>query len=185
MQLSKASVRYARALYALGEEMKTSEEVYRDIHFLMDFFSEAKDVRYMMANPVIPPHIKKKAVRMIFEGHVNELTIRFMDLVIGKNRVTDIYGIVREYVDLYRKNKGIVRAVARTACPLSEEERAGFEAWLAQAFPDKEVELVNKVQPSLIGGFTLRVDGVYVDKSISGRLHSLRKEINVKVYQKK
>ena len=47
------------------------------------------------------------------------------------------------------------------------------------------MEIVTKVQPSLIVGFTLRVDGVYVDKSVAGRLHSLRKEINVKVYQKK
>ena len=185
MQLSKASIRYARALYSLAEEMQVSREVYRDIHFLMDFFSEAKDVRHLMANPVIPPHIKKKAVRMIFEGHVTDLTIRFLDLVIGKNRVTDIYGIVREYIELYRDNKGIVRAVVRSAVPLSDEEKAGFSDWLSRNFPGKEVEIVNKVQPSLIGGFTLRVDGVYVDKSVAGRLHSLRKELNVKVYQKK
>ena len=137
MQLSKASIRYARALYSLAEEMQVSREVYRDIHFLMDFFSEAKDVRHLMANPVIPPHIKKKAVRMIFEGHVTDLTIRFLDLVIGKNRVTDIYGIVREYIELYRDNKGIVRAVVRSAGPLSDEEKAGFSDWLSRNFPGK------------------------------------------------
>ncbi len=185
MQLSKASIRYARALYALAEEMHVSQEVYRDIHFLMDFFSEAKDVRCLMSNPVIPPHVKKKAVRMIFEGRVADLTLRFMDLVIGKNRVADLYGIVREYIELYRDNKGIVRAVVRSACQLSEEEKESFRDWLSRNFAGKEIEIVNKIQPSLIGGFTLRVDGVYVDKSVAGRLHALRKEINVKVYQKK
>ncbi len=184
MHLSKASIRYARALYALGEEMHVSDEVYANMHLLMDFFSEAKDMRALVANPVIHPNVKRKALRMIFQDHIDSLSVRFLDLIIAKNRSADIYGIVREYIELYRGKRGILRAVVRTARPLNEAEKAGFEAWFAQTWPDKQVEMVNKVRPELIGGFTLRVDGVFVDKSVAGRLQEMRRELSVKVYQK-
>lgn len=185
MQISKASIRYARALYALAEEMHVNKEVYQNMRLLMDFFSEAKDVRYLMANPLVPPHVKKKAVQVIFDGRIADLSIRFLNLIISKNRSADVYGIVREYIELYRGRKGILRAVLRSPYPFSDAEMDAFRGWFAENFPDKEVEMVNKVQPSLVGGFTLRVDGAYVDKSVAGRLHALRKEMNVKVYQKK
>ena len=138
MQISIASIRYARALYALAEEMHVNKEVYQNMRLLMDFFSEAKDVRYLMANPLVPPHVKKKAVQVIFDGRIADLSIRFLNLIISKNRSADVYGIVREYIELYRERKGILRAVLRSPYPFSDAEMDAFREFPGQGSGDGE-----------------------------------------------
>ncbi len=179
MQSSKANIRYARALYTLAEEHHQSERVYDDMRMLMDFLTEAKEIRAWLASPVIPVAHKKHAVEMALGNRLDSLSLRFLHLIVEKNRIADVYGIVRAYVSLYRVKKGIVRVAVDTPQPLSEAEKKVFFDWFAQHLPEKQVEMRNRVVPSLLGGFTLKVDGQYVDKSVAGRLQRIRRNLGV------
>lgn len=178
MQQSKANIRYARALYDLAEEYSQNEHVYPQMQVLMDFFSQAREVRAWMASPVIPVRLKKQTIAGFFKGHLDGLCIRFLNLIIEKHRSADVSGIVHEYVALYRKKKGIVRAVVGTPRPLTGSEQRLFDEWFAKNMPDSRVEMVNKVAPWLLGGFTLRLDWRFADCSVAGRLHRLRRELS-------
>lgn len=184
MQISKASIRYARALYDLALEYGVEDNVYENMHMLMDILSADKSLPVLLSNPVVPVHVKQMAVRMIFEGHIANICVRFINLIIRRNRSADIFGIVREYVGLYRKKNAISRVVIRTPYLLKEEEKNLFRQWFAQNRPGQKIEIFNKVQPSLIGGFTMRVDWQYVDQSVAGRLQRMRREVNQRVYHK-
>lgn len=184
MQLSKASIRYARALYSLAEERGQSELVYDNMHMLMDFFVQSKDIQSLMANPVIPAAVKKRAMRLFFKDNLEELSVNFLCLIIDKNRTTDVYGIVREYVEYYRARKGILRAVIRTPSEMSTEEKMAFVSFLEERFPGQTVEISHKVKPELIGGFTMRIGWQFIDQSVSGRLARLRRKINEKYYKR-
>ena len=177
MQHSKANIRYARALYDLAEEYGHNEQVYSEMCLLMDFLSEAQQVRAWMSNPVIPVALKKQTLANLFQDRLDGLSVRFLNLIVEKNRSADVYGIVHDYVELYRKRKGIARVVVGTPQPLSEAENKAFENWLANNLPDSRVEMINKVAPRLLGGFTLRVGWRFIDCSVAGRLHKLRKEL--------
>ena len=177
MQHSKANIRYARALYDLAEEHGQGEQVYEQMRVLMDFFAEAKQVRVWISNPVIPVALKKQTLAGLFKDCIDGLSARFLNLIVEKNRSADVYGIVHDFVDLYRKKKGIARVVVGTAHPLSEAESKTFENWLEKNLPDTEVEMTNKVVPRLLGGFTMRVGWQFVDCSVAGRLHALRREL--------
>lgn len=184
MQISKASIRYARALYDLAQEQGVQEQVYADMHRMIDLLSADKSLPALLSNPVVPVHPKQLAVDLILQGKVADLSVRFIQLIIRKNRSADIFGIVRAYVGLYRKKNGISRAIVRTSFPLREDERALFEDWFRQKMPGRKVELSNKVQPSLKGGFTLRIDWLYIDCSVAGRLQRMRREVTRRVYHK-
>lgn len=177
MQHSKANIRYARALYDLAEEYGQNEQVYHQMSLLRDFFAEAKQVRAWMSSPVIPVALKKQTLANLFQGCLDGLSVRFLNLIVEKNRSADVYGIVHDYVELYRKKKGIARVVVGTPRPLSEAENKAFENWLAENLPGSRVEMTNKVAPRLLGGFTMRVGWRFVDCSVAGRLHKLRREL--------
>lgn len=177
MQHSKANIRYARALYDLAEEYGQNEQAYSQMCLLLDFFSEAKQVRAWMSSPVIPVALKKQTLANLFQGCLDGLSVRFLNLIVEKNRSADVYGIVHDYVDLYRKKKGIARVVVGTPQPLSEAESKAFENWLTENLSGSKVEMTNKVAPRLLGGFTMRVGWRFVDRSVAGRLHKLRKEL--------
>lgn len=174
MQHSKANIRYARALYNLAEEQGQNAQVYEQMCILDDFFAEAKEVRAWMSSPVIPVRMKKQTISRLFHDRLNGLSIRFLDLIIEKHRSADVYGIVHDYVNLYRSKKNIARAVVGTPVPLTEKEKKLFEDWYTKNLSAREVEMTNKVVPALLGGFTLRVGWQFVDCSVAGRLHRLR-----------
>lgn len=181
MQHSKANIRYARALYNLANEHGQNEHVYEQMCILADFFAEAKEVRAWMSSPVIPVQHKKKTIAALFGGQIDGLSIRFLNLIIEKHRSADVYGIVHDYVNLYRSKKNIARAVVGTPTPLTEAEKQAFEHWFKENVSAQEVEMTNKVVPSLLGGFTLRVGWQFVDCSVAGRLHKLRRELKAGV----
>lgn len=177
MQHSKANIRYARALYDLAEEHGHNEQVYTDMRLLMDFFAEDRQVRAWMSSPVVPAELKKQTLAGLLRDRLDGLSIRFLNLIVEKNRSADVYGIVHDYVDLYRRRKGIARVVVGTPQPLSEAEDKAFADWVEQNLPDSRVEMTNKVVPRLLGGFTMRVGWQFVDCSVAGRLHRIRKEL--------
>lgn len=177
MHHSKANIRYARALYKLAEESGQNAQVYEYMCVLMDFFSENKEVRAWMSSPVIPVGHKKQVMASLFKDHLDSLSIRFLNLLIEKHRSADVYGIVHDYVDLYRRQKSIAHVVVGTPQPLSDTERKFFEDWFERNISGCQVDMVNKVAPKLVGGFTLRVGWKFVDCSVAGRLHKLRKEL--------
>ncbi|MDE6492999.1 MAG: ATP synthase F1 subunit delta [Bacteroidales bacterium] len=179
MQYSKANIRYARALYALAEEKKQGEDVYKDMCMLADFLAEAKQIRAWLASPVIPVAHKKKAVEMTLGQRIDSLSVRFLHLIVENNRSADVYGIVRSYVSLYRSKKGIVHVEVDTPHPLSEAEDRMFSDWFAQSLPGRKVEMSSRVVPSLLGGFTFKVGGRYIDKSVAGRLQRIRRNLGV------
>lgn len=179
MQQSKANIRYARALYDLAEEHAQNDRVYPQMQILMDFFSQAREVRAWMSSPVIPVGIKKQTLEGLLQEHIDGLCLRFLNLIISKHRSADIAGIVHEYVALYRKRKGILRAVVGTPQALTEAEQKFFDDWFAKNLPNSQVEMANKVAPWLLGGFTLRVGWRFADCSVAGRLRKLRRELGV------
>ncbi|MEG1497890.1 MAG: ATP synthase F1 subunit delta [Bacteroidales bacterium] len=177
---TKANIRYARALYALGEEYNLSDSIYGDMKMLMDVFFADRELRALMANPTIPNSIKKKALTLFFNGKVESLTLRFLHLLIDRNRETDTYWIAYQYMDIYRWNHNISRAKVRVAVPIDKQIREIFEKWLQDKVEGK-VELSIKQNSDLIGGFTLRVGWRYIDQSLSWRMNTLKRELNKKI----
>ncbi|MCM1531352.1 MAG: ATP synthase F1 subunit delta [Bacteroides sp.] len=177
MQHSKANIRYARALYDLAEEQHQNEAVYQEMVALRMFFAQDRQIRAWMSNPVVSVKLKKQTLADLFQGRLDGLAVRFLNLIVEKNRSADVDGIIHDYVDLYRRRKGIAHAVIGTPQPLNKTELKAFEDWCARNFPGVKVEITNKVAPRLIGGFTFRVGWQFVDCSVAGRLHRLRKEM--------
>ncbi len=81
--------------------------------------------------------------------------------------------IASYYRELWDQERGIERAVVRTAVPLDEAARAAMAQQLS-AETGKQVELVAEVDASLIGGAVIRIGDRLVDGSTRTRLQRLR-----------
>ena len=65
--------------------------------------------------------------------------------------------------------RGIIRAEAISAIPLTEEQRKKLAEKLAR-ITGKQIVIENKVDPSLLGGIKLRYMGIQRDGSVKARL---------------
>jgi F-type H+-transporting ATPase subunit delta len=89
----------------------------------------------------------------------------------------------RNFIDLTRGYRGIREVTLTTAIPVNEK----LKTELAEVIESKgrgQIEFIEHVDESVIGGFILRVDDAYIDASVRNRLNRFRKEFSLAGYTK-
>ena len=167
MNQSKISVRYAKAFFEFAKEKGILENVIADVKLLIKSLGEIPELAEVFQNPIVKPSGKKAFVSSLLKGKVSEETIDFLNLEIENGR---------EMYTIYRKEQGITAVTLTSATPLSKEQEKSV-ADLVKKTRNTEVELQTKVDPSLMGGFILRVEDQQYDASVSSRLKQIKKEL--------
>jgi F-type H+-transporting ATPase subunit delta len=170
----RVASRYAKSVFDLAIELKLVEQVYKDMVLLEQVCRDNRNLVNLLKNPIVKYDYKLNVLNRIFEGHVNDLTLKFFALICRKNRADVLQETSKVFVTLYHEYKGIIRANVASAVDLSDEIRKDFEAIVSKA-TGKKVELNTKVDESLIGGYILQVGDDMIDNSLKNKLVSLRR----------
>ena len=176
MDQSKINVRYAKAFFTLAKEKGLTLELRKDAGLISSVCESSNDFKLLLESPVIKTSQKSEAIRRIFEGKIHALSINFLLLIAENKRENYIPGIFRYLEDLYRREEGIKSAVLTSAQPLNESLVAQIKEILEKEFKSK-VELSQKVDQKLIGGFVLRVEDKQYDASLSTQLKKIREQL--------
>jgi F-type H+-transporting ATPase subunit delta len=138
----------------------------------------------MLKSPVIK-HDKKLAIlEAIFKKKVNALTMAFIEILTRKNREPLLPEIANEFHNAYNNYKGIGKARVTTTVAMDAKTRQQFENIVKQLSNRKEVELEEKVDKDLIGGFILNVEDKQIDASIKNNLKKLKLKFSENPYIK-
>jgi len=179
----RVAARYAKSLLDLGKEMGTLDAVKTDMDLLSKTMAESRELRLLLRNPIVK-HDKKLAIlKAIFEGKVSDMTLRFFTILTEKNRESAIEGIGPEFLAQYNALKGIQSAEVTSATPLTAVARLEIRKLVTQQTGLTEVQLTEKVDPELIGGFVLRVGDKQIDDSVRTSLRKLRTSLQENSYQ--
>ncbi|MEX1241236.1 MAG: ATP synthase F1 subunit delta [Cyclobacteriaceae bacterium] len=181
---SRAASRYVKSLLDLAVEKKALEEVHRDMLLFSDAVSKSRAFELLLQNPVIRHDKKLEILKKIFGGKVHILTMAFFEIITRKNREPILAGVAREFHNAYNEHKGIGRASLTTAVPLDAKLRGQFEKLVQKYSEKKQIELVEKVDPDLIGGFILNVGDRQVDASIRNKIRILKVQFSQNPYIK-
>ncbi len=176
MDQSKINVRYAKAFFELAKEKGLTAELRIDAGLIAHVCATSSDFNLLLESPVVKTTNKVKAIKSIFEGKVNVLSLNFLVLITENNRAKYIPGIFRNLEDLYRQEEGIKTAVLTSAQPMNEELVLQIRKILETEFNAK-IELSQNVDDQLIGGFVLRVDDQQYDASIATQLKKIREQL--------
>jgi F-type H+-transporting ATPase subunit delta len=132
----------------------------------------------ILKNPIIKGDKKRNILAAIFEKNINPIILSFFYILVNKGRAAILLDIAQEFVREYNEAKGIVNASVTSATALSEVNLAELQKIIADEIK-AEVILNNIVDPSLIGGFVVRVSDRQIDASIAGKLNKLEKHFAV------
>ncbi len=179
----QVAARYAKSLLDLGQEMGTLETVKQDIDTLADTLAGSRELRLLLRNPIVK-HDKKLAIlKALFDGKVSEMTLKFFTILTSKNREAALEGVAHEFQLQYNALKGVQMAEVTSAVALTPALRAEMEKLVTQQTGLTQVQLSEKVDPELIGGFVLRVGDRQLDDSVRTGLRKLRTSLQEKTYQ--
>ncbi len=176
MDQSKINVRYAKAFFTLAKDKELTTELRQDAALISGVCATSNDFILLLESPVIKASAKVKAIRTVFEGKVNDFSLKFLVLITENKREKYIPGIFRNLEDLYRRAEGIQTAVLTSAQALEESVVLQFKRLLEKDFAAK-VELSPNVKEELIGGFVLRIDDKQYDASIATQLKKIKEQL--------
>lgn len=168
--------RYARSLMELAQDSNQLDAVRSDMKAVEKVYDESRDFQLLLESPVIKTDRKLKVINAIFKDKVSKITLSFLELMIRKRREPIVKEITKSFNEQYKKNKNIFTAVVTSANGLDETTRKKMQELIRNEMKG-EVELVEKVDPSTIGGFVLRIGDKQVDKSVARQLSNMKKQL--------
>lgn len=181
---SRAASRYVKSLLDLAVERKVLEEVHRDMVYFTEVISKSRQLELLLQSPVIKHDQKLEILKRIFSGKVHSLTMAFFDIITRKNREPILATVAREFHNAYNEYKGVGKATVTTAIPLDSNARSEVEKLVREYSDKKEIELIERVDPELIGGFVLNVGDRQVDASIKSKIKTLKVKFSENPYIK-
>lgn len=176
MNYSKIAVRYAKAVFLLAEEKKQLKEVASDMESILKIEKEVPALLDLYSNPILSTSEKKKIILEIFSKSYNEITLRFLELIIENRREEHISGVARNFLKRYRDSLGIKNAILTTAVSIEDAKRKEIIEIVKKTY-QAEIQLESKEDTNLIGGFVLQVEDTQFDASISTQLKNIKQEL--------
>lgn len=175
MTNKKTARRYNIALYEIAAEKKSVDAVIADMESIRKTIAGSKELSNFIATPIVSQSKKAEVVKALFTGKVNELTLKFLDIVTNKNRINIINDIITDFLNLVNEKRGIVSAKIKTAVDISDKEKSAITEKL-KTYTGKNITATYSVDPSIKGGFIAQIDDKIIDASITRQLELLREK---------
>ncbi|MBM3424755.1 MAG: ATP synthase F1 subunit delta [Bacteroidetes bacterium] len=175
MVSTKSAIRYATALMELSLAQGKMERIEKDLSRFEQVVHTSNDFRTFLNSPVIRDD-KKIAIYQQILTDFDELTMGFFSLVTKNGREQLLPEIARQFHRLLEKHRDIVSGLITTASALDAETKQAIIRKVSSSF-NGNLSLKEEVDPSLIGGFIIRIDDKQIDASVASKLKQLKQEL--------
>ena len=168
---------YGKALFDAAKELDKLKVIEDEITQIDQILKEEAFYVSLLQNPAVPLAKKKQMIRNVFEGRVQKEVLSLLYILVDRSRMNYYHYIVKEYLRLYDAERGDAYGKVYSAVPLTEEQMRKI-ALETGSLLKKKILLKNEIDPSLIGGIKVAVDGKLIDTSFSSQLKNLRDRIH-------
>lgn len=166
---------YAEALFAAGEDKGKINELQEQLAQFADAVDGDRELQVFLFSPYLSSQEKKEGLARAVTGAEPEF-VNFLELLIEKGRMPEVFRIRREYEELWKKANRRLDVTVTSAIELdpSVVGKIGEEV---ERQTGEKVELSSEVDDGILGGIVLRVGNMVLDASIRTRLEKLRKSV--------
>jgi F-type H+-transporting ATPase subunit delta len=176
MSHSKVAARYAKSLYTLTQTQGNTDAVLADMVLYYNTLKENRNLALTIKSPIIPGSKKQNILDGVFGKNFQQITLGFVRLVVAKGREKYLSDIAKAYIQEDKKQKGIRDCEIISAIPLSEDLRKSLTLE-AEKLAGGKVDITEKVDSSIIGGYILKVQDLQWDASVKTNLSKIREQI--------
>jgi F-type H+-transporting ATPase subunit delta len=168
--------RYSRALFQLARETGQEESTGWEIEQFFELYDKS-DLQKVLTSPAFALAARKKILNQVTEGlQLSPLTVKFLSLVLDRDRLTHLAGIVSSYRRLLNEAKGRVEAKVISARALDAALTEQLRQRL-RGISGKDVVLQEETDQELLGGLLIELEGKVYDGSIRTQLEKMKQRI--------
>lgn len=170
--MTQAANTYAQALYDLAKDEGFAQQILKELDVLKQAFDREPEFIRLLSAPNLPKAERCGILDESFRGSVHIYVLNFLKILTEKGYIRQFSDCCKAYRQHYNADNGILTVQAVTAVALTEEQSARLTEKLTKQ-TGKTVELVNRIDPSILGGVRLDYDGKRVDGTVKNRLDTI------------
>jgi len=174
MNVSGVSARYAQALYDLADEKGALDAVAGDLNSLQKMIDDSDDFRRFIKSPVISRGDQSKGIAAIADkAQLSPLAHKFLGLLASNRRLFALTDIITGFRQILADRRGQATARVTSAAPLTDAQSSSIIDALKNAI-GRNIDIVSKVDPTILGGLIVKVGSRMVDSSLKSKLQRLK-----------
>ena len=167
---------YGGSLYDLAAEEGLEERILGELESVVSILKGNADYLHLLSIPSIPKKERCALLDEAFRGQVHLYVLNFMKLLCENGTLRELPGCARAYRLRYNEAHGILEATADSAVTLTPDQVKRLHEKL-EAVTGKHIDLKTKVEPAVLGGIRLDIEGTELDGTVQNRLASLGRNI--------
>lgn len=169
IHVNPVSRAYAEALFRSARDRDMVSAIDESLQGMSGVLRDNPSFSAFLGAPMIDPAHKKAVLESALRGQVEDLLVDFLCLLIDKDRVRALEGVVQQFRTLADRHAGRMRVTVRTSHALGEDQRRTLQDTLRQVL-HLDCALETHVEPELIGGMVLRIGDKLYDGSVRRQL---------------
>ncbi|MEK6677132.1 MAG: ATP synthase F1 subunit delta [Planctomycetota bacterium] len=163
---------YAASMLQAADTPQAAETMLAELTDLGEILDSGSELAGFLTTPSLDAALRGRSIEKMFRGRCSDVFVDSMLVINRKGR----FGFVRQVIDAYRhlheEKLGRIKVHVSTATALPDAQRTNLRSWAAQ-FTGKTPELIESVEPELIGGVVVRIGDRKFDHSVAHHLGSL------------
>lgn len=170
---------YAEALLGLAEQAGAAAEVREELTAIERLVAERPGFRDFLTTPSIDVDERRDSLERTFRGRASDLVVDTLQVMNRKGRIALVPAVAAAYRDAHDRLERRVEVRVTSAVPLEDEQRRRLAAAI-ESGTGLEPTLVERVDPSLIGGLVVTVGDTKIDASVASRLRKLSEALRAR-----
>ena len=165
---------YGEALYSLTAEENLSSQVLEELSVLEQSFHAEPDFIRLLCTPNLSVQERCNILDDSFRSIVHPYVLNFLKILTEKGYMRHFFDCCKAFEESYNRDNGILPVTAITAVPLNPAQVEKLTAKLCH-ITGKQIKLLSRVDPQVLGGVRLDYDGKRLDDTVSHRLDAVRR----------
>ena len=167
---------YGGSLYDLAAEEGLETRILGELEQAAQLLKANPDYLRLLSTPSIPKKERCGLLDEALRGQVHLYVLNFLKILCEKGTLRELSGCARAYRLRYNQAHGILEATATSAVPMTAQQTQALHAKL-EKLTGKTIDLKTKVDPDVLGGIRLDMEGTELDGTVQNRLAALRRDI--------
>ena len=167
---------YGGSLYDLAAEEGLETRILGELEQAAQLLKANPDYLRLLSTPSIPKKERCGLLDEALRGQVHLYVLNFLKILCEKGTLRELSGCARAYRLRYNQAHGILEATATSAVPMTAQQTQALLAKL-EKLTGKTIDLKTKVDPGVLGGIRLDMEGTELDGTVQNRLAALRRDI--------
>jgi F-type H+-transporting ATPase subunit delta len=165
---------YARALLQAAQASGAADQVAAELDSLADDVLDPNPhIEETFEHGRLKPEQAESILDRAFRGRASDLVLNFLKVLARRERLNCLRGVIYEFHDQYNQARGHVDVTVRTATPLPADQARQIDDRLRQRL-GVEPDLIQILDPELLGGIVLQMGDTVYDGSLSTQIARLR-----------